>query len=72
MLDRQPPPAALDGDITPERAAGLAALLDSWINEGDPDEQAETFNALVEGLNETRRLNGERLHFPPEMKGRTW
>ncbi len=43
---------------------GLAALLQSWIDEGDEEEQRETFEALKKGLNETREANGERIIFP--------
>ena len=40
----------------------LMALLQSWIDEGDEDEQRDTLDALIKGLNETRAAAGARLH----------
>jgi hypothetical protein len=48
----------------------LAALLRSWIVEGDPQEQKETGEYLVRTLDEDR-LSECRL-FPSELKGTTW
>lgn len=52
------------------RAAGLSALIQSWIDDGDAEEQRETFEFLVRALDEDRE-GGNKL-FPPEMKGITW
>jgi hypothetical protein len=46
----------------------LAALLRSWIVEGDPQEQKETGEYLVRALDEDRL--SERRLFPLELKGR--
>ena len=55
----------LEKHLPPEdHRTALAALLQSWIDEGDEQEQRETFEALKQGLNETRSENGERLIFP--------
>jgi hypothetical protein len=35
-----------------------------WIENGDEEEQRETYEALRDGLNANRRANGERLLFP--------
>lgn len=48
----------------------LAKLLQSWIEEGDAEEQKETGDYLIRTLDEDR-LSDRRL-FPPELKGVTW
>ena len=48
----------------------LVALLDSWTNEGDADEQQETLEYLIRALDENRP-EGYKL-FPPELKGKSW
>jgi hypothetical protein len=35
-----------------------------WIENGDEEEQRETYQTLRDGLNANRRANGERLLFP--------
>jgi len=50
--------------------AELAALLQSWIEEGDAEEQKETGEYLIQALDEDR-LSDRRL-FPPGLKGVTW
>ena len=50
--------------------AKLVALLQCWIDEGDPEEQRETGDYLVRVLDEDR-LSDRKL-FPPELKGVTW
>lgn len=62
LLDQHLPP----GD---ERAK-VIALLQSWIEEGDADEQAETGEYLIRVLDEDR-LSDRKL-FPPELQGVTW
>ncbi len=54
---------------TPEQKRA-AALLQSWIDEGDAEEQQETGAALLTGLDENR--SSDRKHFPPEMAGESW
>jgi hypothetical protein len=46
------------------------ALLQSWMDDGDLEEQQETGQYLIEALDEDR-LSDRKL-FPPEMKGITW
>jgi hypothetical protein len=48
----------------------LAKLLQSWIEEGDAQEQKETAEFLIRTLDEDRL--SDRLLFPPELKGVTW
>jgi hypothetical protein len=45
-------------------------LLQSWIEEGDEQEQKETGEYLIQALDEDR-LSDRRL-FPQELKGVTW
>lgn len=49
---------------------GLAKLLQSWIVEGDAQEQKETGDYLVRSLDEGRL--SDRSLFPSELKGVTW
>ena len=46
------------------------ALLQSWIDEGDGEEQAETLNYLIEALDADRL--SDRPLFPLEMRGKSW
>lgn len=48
----------------------LVALLQSWIEKGDAQEQKETGEYLIENLDKDR-LSDRRL-FPQELKGVTW
>lgn len=48
----------------------LAKLLQSWILEGDAQEQKETGEYLVRSLDEDRL--SDRSLFPLELKGVTW
>ena len=48
----------------------LVALLQSWIEEGDAEEQQETGEYLIRALDEDRLA--DRQLFPPELKGVTW
>jgi hypothetical protein len=45
-------------------------LLQSWIVEGDAQEQRETSEYLVRSLDEDRL--SDRSLFPAELKGITW
>lgn len=57
--------------LTPEyRRAKLDELLQSWIQDGDAQEQKETGEFLVQALDEDRL--SDRPLFPPELKGVTW
>jgi CopG antitoxin of type II toxin-antitoxin system len=46
------------------------ALLQSWIDQGDAEEQRATYDYLTRVLDEDRPA--ERKLFPPELKGVTW
>jgi hypothetical protein len=50
--------------------ADLVAILQSWIDQDDPDEQKDTGEYLIRVLDEDRP--SERKLFPPELKGVTW
>ncbi len=50
--------------------ADLVAMLQSWIDQDDPDEQKDTGEYLIRVLDEDRP--SERKLFPPELKGVTW
>ena len=52
------------------RRAQAVALLQSWIDGKDADDQRETGEYLVRVLDEDRL--SERKLFPPELKGQTW
>lgn len=61
----------LERPLSPEdRRAALLALLQSWINEGDAEEQKETGDFLIQALDEDR--TSHRKLFPLELKGVTW
>ena len=61
----------LKGSLPPESCqAELTTLLDSWIQQGDAEEQRETGELLTHALDEDR-LSDRKL-FPPELKGVTW
>ncbi|NET58517.1 MAG: hypothetical protein F6K47_20895 [Symploca sp. SIO2E6] len=45
-------------------------LIQSWIDDGDVEEQRETGQYLLQVLDED--LPSERKLFPVEMKGITW
>ncbi len=53
-----------------DRAAGLVQLVQSWIDEGDTDEQRETLEYLIHALDEDRLSN--RKLFPKKLKGKSW
>ena len=52
------------------RADRLVQLLQSWIDEGDEEEQRETLEYLIHALDEDRLSN--RKLFPRELKGKSW
>lgn len=53
-----------------DRAARASALLRSWVEDGDPQEQKETGEYLIRVLDEDRP--SERPHFPAVLRGDTW
>lgn len=61
----------LQEHLPPEdRRAKAIALLQSWIDDDDEQEQQETWDFLVQALDEDR-LSDRKL-FPPELQGITW
>ena len=56
--------------VAAARRSAAVALLDLWLAEADSEEQRETFETLARGIDANRP--GQRPHFPPEAKGRTW
>ena len=62
LLDKSLPPR--------ERRTELVTLLQSWIEEGNPEEQQETGEYLIRALDEDRLA--DRPLFPPDLKGVTW
>lgn len=61
----------LDHAVAPrERQRDAIALLQSWIDDGDEQEQRETGDFLIKALDEDRLSN--RKLFPPELEGITW
>lgn len=55
---------------TATRQAQAVALLQSWLDGKDADDQRETGDYLVRVLDEDRL--SERKLFPPELKDQTW
>ncbi len=53
-----------------DRRAELVALIQSWIDSDDVEEQKTTGDYLIRVLDEDRP--SERKLFPPELKGVTW
>lgn len=63
--------ALLDKSLpSQERRTELITLLQTWIDEEDPEEQRETGEYLIRALDEDRL--SDRPLFPPELKGVTW
>ena len=61
----------LETQLVPKgRRAEAVALLQSWIDADDPEEQKETGDFLIRALDEDRPL--DRKLFPPELKGISW
>lgn len=61
---------ASEARISDNRANRLVQLVQSWIDEGDADEQRETLEYLIQALDEDR-LSDRKL-FPKELKGKSW
>lgn len=53
-----------------DRVNELVQLVQSWVDEGDADEQRETLEYLIHALDEDRPSN--RKLFPKELKGKSW
>jgi hypothetical protein len=62
LLDKSLPPT--------DHRTELVTLIQSWIEESNPDEQQETGEYLIRALDEDRLA--DRQLFPPELKGVTW
>jgi hypothetical protein len=62
LLDKSLPPT--------ERHTKLGTLLQSWMDEGDAEEQQETGEYLIRALDEDRLA--DRPLFPPHLKDVTW
>ena len=62
LLDKSLPPK--------DRRTELVTLLQSWIEDENPEEQQETGDYLIRALDEDRLA--DRPLFPPELKGVTW
>jgi hypothetical protein len=62
LLDQHLPPG--------DRRAQAVALLQSWIQDGDAEEQRQTGDLLIQALDEDRPP-GRKL-FPPELEGVSW
>jgi hypothetical protein len=61
----------LERHLVPDQRRGeVVALLQSWIDASDTEEQRETGDFLIRALDEDRP--SERKLFPPEMEGVTW
>jgi hypothetical protein len=55
---------------TKDRRTELVTLLQSWMDEGDAEEQQETGEYLIRALDEDRLA--DRPLFPPDLKDVTW
>jgi hypothetical protein len=53
-----------------DRREQFQAMLRSWMEEEDPEEQRETFEYLVDALDQDRP--SQRKLFPPALKGISW
>ena len=62
LLDQHLPPR--------DRRLKLVALLQSWIDEDNPEEQKQTGDYLIQSLDGDRP--SDRKLYPPELKGVTW
>ncbi|HZK80878.1 MAG TPA: hypothetical protein VFC46_07420 [Humisphaera sp.] len=62
---------ALDRHVPAKnRRAQVVALLQSWIDDPNAEEQKATGDFLIRSLDEDRP--SERKLFPPELEGVTW
>ena len=71
MLAEQFTLRLLETHLPPKnRRHRVVELLQTWIDEGDAEEQTETGEYLIRALDEDR-LSDRKL-FPPELQGVTW
>jgi hypothetical protein len=56
--------------LSRQKQTAAVALLQSWIDDEDEEEQQETGQYLINALDEDR-LSDRKL-FPPELKGKSW
>jgi len=61
---------AHESGVAGGQAQAIGALIASWTEREDHGEQRETFERLIEGLDQDRL--SERKFFPEELKGRSW
>ena len=69
-LSENPTEIVSESKTSDDRAAGLVQLVQSWMDEGDTDEQRETLEYLIRALDEDR-LSSRKL-FPKELQGKSW
>ncbi len=61
----------LEAHLQPvDRREELVSLIQSWIDEGDAEQQRETGDTLIKALDEDR-LSDRKL-YPPELEGVSW
>ena len=70
LTNRQLAEIAHECESSQDRAEGLGALIRSWMEEENVEEQRETMEHLIRTLDEDR-LSDRKL-FPIELKGKTW
>ena len=56
--------------LTEQKRLDSIKRLQSWIDDGDAEEQQETGEYLISALDEERL--SDRSFFPVELKGKTW
>ena len=69
-LSENPTEIVSESKTSDDCAAGLVQLVQSWVDEGDADEQRETLEYLIHALDEDR-LSSRKL-FPKELQGKSW
>ena len=70
LTNRELAEIAHESESPQDRAEGLGALIRSWMEEENVEEQRETMEHLIRTLDEDR-LSDRKL-FPIELKGKTW
>jgi hypothetical protein len=56
--------------LSRQKQTAAVAMIQSWIDDADEEEQQETGQYLINALDEDR-LSDRKL-FPPELKGISW
>ena len=69
-LSENPTESVSASKTSDDRAVGLVQLVQSWVDEGDADEQRETLEYLIHALDKDR-LSSRKL-FPKELQGKSW